>query len=276
MTSDVIKNKEIWCYSLLAIPIAFAGFPLYVLAPDYYATSYNISLTLMGLILLGLRLFDAFQDPLIGAFSDRYRSKSAWFMGISSLILCIAIYGLFNILPTHPLLWFTLCIATAITAYSILSINLNTLGGLWTSIPHEQTRISTLREVCGLIGLVIAVSLPSLLKDQVAPEKIYIYFCLILFLCMAVAWRAFYTWLKYNVHASNLSSTTSSPILAGFRSISRETKYFLGIYALSMLASAIPAVLVIFFIRDFLNAENMTGIFLLLYFLSGAAAMPLW
>jgi Na+/melibiose symporter-like transporter len=48
------------------------------------------------------------------------------------------------------------------------------------------------------------------------------------------------------------------------------------VYSLSVLASSIPAVLVIFFIRDRLNAESYTGIFLLLYFLSGALAMPLW
>jgi Na+/melibiose symporter-like transporter len=37
-----------------------------------------------------------------------------------------------------------------------------------------------------------------------------------------------------------------------------------------------PAVLVIFFVRDLLGAETYTGLFLLLYFLSGAIFMPLW
>ncbi len=71
MTAHPISKNDLWRYSILAIPIAFAGFPLYVLAPDYYATTHGLSLSLLGFLLLGLRLFDAIQDPVIGALSDR-------------------------------------------------------------------------------------------------------------------------------------------------------------------------------------------------------------
>jgi Na+/melibiose symporter-like transporter len=48
------------------------------------------------------------------------------------------------------------------------------------------------------------------------------------------------------------------------------------LYGLSVLASALPAVLVIFFVRDYLQAYDLIGVFLLLYFLSGAISMPFW
>ncbi|WP_208988854.1 MFS transporter [Labrenzia sp. VG12] len=51
---------------------------------------------------------------------------------------------------------------------------------------------------------------------------------------------------------------------------------FFALTALNTFASAIPAVLVLFFIRDRLGAEAYTGLFLLIYFLSGALSMPLW
>jgi Na+/melibiose symporter-like transporter len=60
------------------------------------------------------------------------------------------------------------------------------------------------------------------------------------------------------------------------RALPADTYRLFSVYGLSVLASSIPAVLVIFFIRDRLNAESYTGLFLLLYFLSGALAMPLW
>lgn len=276
MTHAAIHRGELWRYSALALPIAFAGFPLYVLAPDYYATTHGVSLSFLGLMLLGLRVFDAVQDPLIGALSDRYRRASIWFMTTASVILCAGIYGLFNTLPVSPALWFALCIGVTVTAYSVLSINLNALGGLWTKDPIAQTRITTLREAFGLVGLVIAVSLPSICKEYAGEQQAYLYFSLILTVLMLLVWLAFGPWLLKRVNTSASAKKPTYSWLAGMRSTSRQTRCFLGVYALSMLASSIPAVLVIFFVRDLLNAEHLTGLFLLLYFLSGAAVMPLW
>ena len=64
----------------------------------------------------------------------------------------------------------------------------------------------------------------------------------------------------------------------GFRDLLRDgwARRFYGIYFISNFASAIPAVLVLFYIRDRLAAETWTGLFLLVYFLSGAVSMPVW
>lgn len=43
-----------------------------------------------------------------------------------------------------------------------------------------------------------------------------------------------------------------------------------------MLASSIPTVLVVFYVRDLLHSEAYLGLFLLLYFASGIAGIPLW
>jgi glycoside/pentoside/hexuronide:cation symporter, GPH family len=58
MNSQIITTKSLIQYGFIAVPIAFAGFPLYVLAPDFYATRHALSLTLLGTILLAIRLFD--------------------------------------------------------------------------------------------------------------------------------------------------------------------------------------------------------------------------
>lgn len=276
MTDAVISKGALWRYSALAVPIAFAGFPLYVLAPDYYATVHGVSLSLLGVLLLGLRLFDAIQDPFIGALSDRYRQGVLWVMGAASIVLCAGIYGLFNVSPIQPVLWFTLCVAVTVTAYSVLSINLNALGGLWTNDTFAQTRITTFREACGLVGLVVAISLPSVLKERFSEQYTYIYFSLILSGIMLAAWLAFGPWLSRHMATAAPVKRARHSWLTGFKSTPRLTRSFFCIYAASMLASSVPVVLVIFFVRDLLNAEHLTGLFLSLYFLSGAAVMPLW
>ena len=86
--TGVIERKALLQYSLLAMPLAFAGMPLYVHTPDYYATEFGISLSVIGFVLLGLRFFDAIQDPIIGRLSDRYARHRH-----SIIIVSAAVFG---------------------------------------------------------------------------------------------------------------------------------------------------------------------------------------
>ena len=194
-----LSNKELWRYSGLAIPTAFAGYPIYVLAPDYYATKYSVSLSLLGFLLLVLRLFDAFQDPLIGFISDKYRAASIWFLPAASIIICLGVYCLFNMKPTQPAFWFVFFVSITVMAYNLITINLNTYGCLWSHNPEEQIQITTYREGCGIIGLLIAVSLPSFFKSFVSEQDAYFYLSIILCILMIAAWIGFWGWLKKNI-----------------------------------------------------------------------------
>jgi len=276
MSTNPITRLQLTQYSLLAIPIAFAGFPLYILAPDFYATHYGVSLSTLGFVLLGLRLFDAIQDPFIGMMSDRFSHKILPTILTSCLLLVAGIYALFNAMPTNPLLWFAVCMAVSVTAYSIIGINLNTLGALWTSDKTAQTRITSTREALGLVGLLIAVILPSVLGKFIAKENLYIWFSTTLCVLMLVAASAFARWFSGQKIKLSRTHQPSQRIRDLLFTLAPETRRLFLVYGLSVLASSIPAVLVIFFTRDLLQSEAHTGLFLLLYFLSGALAMPLW
>ncbi|MES2728975.1 MAG: MFS transporter [Pseudomonadota bacterium] len=258
------------------MPVAFAGFPLYVLAPDYYATQFGLSLSALGFILLGLRIFDAVQDPIIGMMSDHFLRASAWFMPLSAVILCASIYALFNHEPASPALWFALCMSLAVSAYSILSINLNALGALWTKDKNAQTRIATFREGFGLVGLVIAVSTPGILSHFFGKEHAFLWFSVILIVLMTFALFSFRGWQAAHILKGENDDNSPSSLRKTIYTMRGETKKLFTIYAVSMLASSIPAILVLFFTRDLLGAESYTGVFLLLYFCSGAFGMPLW
>lgn len=275
MNKDSMTSAGLLQYGFLALPVAFAGFPLYVLAPDFYATQYGLSLSSLGIALLLLRLFDAFQDPLIGLFSDRYRSKTKPILITSALLLVLSIYGLFSFSYFSPLIWFALCMGLAVTAYSVISINLNALGALWTKDKQAQTSIAASREAFALLGLVIAVSLPGLLSNMVPKEHVYLWFGLALALIMAAALVSFLRWHRTTLEIKPDAKTHDSFFLS-LKSLSTDSRKLLLVYLASMIASSIPAVLVIFFVRDLLGAERYTGLFLLLYFLSGACLMPVW
>lgn len=275
MSNVAIPQRQLMQYSLLAVPVAFAGFPLYVLAPDFYATHHGVSLAVLGAVLLCLRAFDAVQDPFIGATSDRFSAKTFPLMIAAALLLVASIYGLFNPIGLSAVWWFSGCMLLAVTAYSILSINLNALGALWTSDKNEQTRIAGTREAFGLVGLLLAVIMPGALAKYVPADEVYLWFSAILGVLMIFALFAFSRWFTHKPLAIR-KPYQQQHIWTTLRTLPASTHRLYVVYGLSVLASSIPAVLVIFFIRDRLNAESYTGLFLLLYFLSGALAMPLW
>lgn len=276
MTTPAIQKTSLLQYGLLSLPIAFAGFPLYVLAPDFYAAEHGVSLTVLGVVLLALRMFDAVQDPLIGTLSDRLSHKAFSVMLVSAILLVASIYALFNPAGEHMVAWFAISMALAVTAFSVLSINLASLGALWTKDSLAQTRISGTREAFGLIGLLLAVSLPPLLKNALPEDRVYAVFSGILLLITLVALFFFRRWFSKNSAVLKPKTATRPAMLQTLRGLPKKTRQLFLVYGLSVLASSIPAILVIFFVRDMLNAESYLGLFLLLYFLSGALAMPLW
>lgn len=275
MSRKTLGYSQLIQYGLLAAPVAFAGFPLYVLAPDFYATHQGVSLSVLGLMLLCLRALDAIQDPFIGAISDRFPQAMRPLMLVSAMLLVVSVYALFNPIGLNPIIWFLLSMGLAVIAYSILSINLSALGALWTKEPQEQTKIAGVREACGLLGLLFAVTLPGILSSFSPAEQVYVWFSAILGVMMAASFLAFNKWYKHQPAIARPEPTNQS-LWATLLSFPAKTHRLYMVYGLSVLASSIPAVLVIFFIRDRLDAQTHTGVFLLLYFLSGAMAMPFW
>mgnify|MGYP002526277552 CR=1 FL=1 len=130
----------------------------------------------------------------------------------------------------------------------------------------------------GVAGIFLATVLPFVLGHFMEPRASFAFYAGIFVLCVVVAAVFFLPWLAAR-------PSLQSPGNGKERSATRldfsflknfRLRFFFMAYAVSVLASALPAVLVIFFIRDVLDAENLTGAFLLVYFLSAMAAIPVW
>lgn len=268
-----IPLSQLIAYGLMAFPLAFVGLPLYIYVPDLYATQHGVGLAVMGIILMAIRLFDAVQDPLIGIWSDRFSHYRPLIMVVSFVIFASSFFLLY-----HPMgnskIWMAVMMISATTAYSVLGINLNAIGSLWSDNPSQKTRIVSVREGLGVIGLLFAVMLLPLIRSVFPDMDTYsLYSFGILIVSMVVA-IIFFWWLSCHQQEFQQQKTKSK---IRFRLLlSTYTCKFYLIYGLSALASSIPAVLVLFFIRDRLGVENLTGLFLLLYFIAAFAGMPFW
>ena len=278
-TTQHLPLLSLFHYGLIALPVAFAGFPIYLLAPDFYATQFGLSLTSLATVLLVLRFIDGIQDPFIGAFSDKFHHVRPLIIIGSAIALILAFWFLFQPLTNSEyLLWFAASIFVITTAYSILVINVTAIGGIWASNTHDRTRIAMVREVCGVLGLLVGVLLPSLLKETMPLSNAFAFMSAILFALMFIGLFLFLSWYFLNLDDIQPKQQKEYRIafLKSWFEMPGETKSFFFIYGLNILAASIPAILVIFFVRDFLQAPSYIGLFLALYFLSGVIGMIGW
>ena len=278
-TAQHLPLLSLFHYGVIALPVAFAGFPIYLLAPDFYATQFGLSLTSLATVLLVLRFIDGIQDPFIGAFSDKFHNVRPFIIIGSAIVLVLAFWFLFQPLTnTEYLLWFAASIFVITTAYSVLVINVTALGGIWASNTHDRTRIAMVREACGVIGLLVGVLLPSLLKETMPLSNAFAFMSAILFALMFIGLFLFLSWYFLNLDGIQPKQKKEYRIafLKSWSEMPGDTKSFFFIYGLNILAASIPAILVIFFVRDFLQAPSYIGLFLALYFLSGVIGMIAW
>ena len=273
-TANRITARSVLIYGALAFPLSFAGLPIYLHAPDFYAVTLGQSLTSLGIVLLALRLIDAFQDPFIGSISDRLHSHRPKILASGTLMLGAGFWMLFHPLTSAPLAWFALSVLICTTGFSIVTINLQTLGGLWKSNPQDRTRITGGREALGLLGLLAAAITPTVLTQWAGQEQAFHYLTLAYLPLLLIGLALLLAWQK----SAELSLPKQERNRQNWVNLLKDRwrAVFFSLVLLNTFASAIPAVLVLFFVRDRLGAEPYTGLFLLIYFLAGTASMPLW
>lgn len=255
------------------MPLAFAGIPVYIHAPDYYLRNGELGLAVVGLSLFLVRIIDAVLDPAFGWLADRKPEWRVPSLIVGSVALVAGFGLLFSPLGLSSLawLWATLILATA--GYSILSIQMNTLGAIWSSKTSFQIRVTSYRESWSIAGLVLASATPGLLQLWLPETYAYLLLSLVLALMVLVSAPLFLSWHRRFSNTLDKSLTRAASQRSGGEKLGAP---FFIIYAVSVLASSIPAVLVVFFIRDRLELEPYTGLFLATYFLAGVAGMPLW
>lgn len=277
---ESLHKPQLIQYSLLAFPLAFVGLPLYMHAPEFYASEVGLSLVSLGVALLVLRFIDAVQDPWIGTLCDRYSQKRIGIMLFGAALLAGGFWMLFHPSQTHALLYFSLAVFLSTTGFSVLTINFQTLGGLWQCSPAERTRITGWREGVGLLGLIVAAALPTWLIQHYSPAGGFHLLTLIFIPLLILGFLSFWLWFRQAEFSSQVTQLPAGKVQKysnSWRSLNTSWgRNFFGIYLLNNIAAAIPGVLVLFFIKDHLQAEQWIGGFLLLYFISGVLGMPIW
>jgi Na+/melibiose symporter-like transporter len=256
-------------YGALGFPLAFVALPLYVVLPNHYAVEFGVPLGVLGALLLAARLLDAVADPLIGRWVDGWFAASIGRVLVAALAASVVLALGFRALffpavreGTALLAWCAAMLVVTYLAYSVASVLHQAWGARLGGDERERARVVSWREGLSLLGVLVASALPALAGLHAAT----LVFAVSLAIALALLWRAPRPVAGQVREAGSLVLPWTSP---AFRRL-------LAIYLVNGIASAVPATLVLFFVRDRLQAQSLEPLFLASYFAAGALSMPLW
>jgi len=263
-------------YGALGAPLAFAALPLYVLLPNHYAAQLGVPLAGLGAVLLGTRALDALIDPWLGRVVDaglaRPRRQVMVAAAFAALLMALGFAALFFPQVQGPdalLAWCAVALVVTCLGYSALGVLHQAWGARLGGGATAQARITGWREGLSLAGVLAASVLPALAGVPVMVAT-----------CIGLLVVAIWALSGAPFRAAPLRLLQAgTPAEPGAWLLPWRTPAFrrlMAVFLLNGVASAIPATLVIFFIRDRLQAPAWEPAFLGSYFAAAALSMPLW
>ncbi|MCL1112806.1 MULTISPECIES: glycoside-pentoside-hexuronide (GPH):cation symporter [Shewanella] len=135
----------------------------------FYTDVYGLSAAAAGTLLLSVRLFDAFTDPVMGGIADRTRTRWGSYR---PYILFLAIpYGFFACIAfitpdfgsTGKLIYAYVTYGILMTCYTAINIPYGALGAVMVNDPKERTSLQSYRFAMAMGALVVIVwAIPKL------------------------------------------------------------------------------------------------------------------
>jgi len=288
MNAATLRSSIVTAYGAPGFVLAALALTFYVFLPKYYADVVGINLTVLGVVVLVSRAWDAVIDPAIGALSDRTRSRwgrrRSW-MAVGALPLALS-FVLLVVIPhiSNPLvegLYLGALTFLFFLFWTMVTVPYEALGAELSFDYDERTRLLGVREAAVLAGTLLAAVIPILLgigvgldSDLTAERGRYlllglIYAVLVVVLvgiCVAVVRER--SWAESQRPAAFFRNLTSI-----WRN--RPFRILLSAYAVSALGVSIAAATILFYVEYVLGSSS-GPLFLALYLGIGTATVPVW
>jgi GPH family glycoside/pentoside/hexuronide:cation symporter len=284
MIREKLSFFEKISYAFPALTLAVIGIPVYVYIPKFYTDSLGVPVAAAGIILLFIRLFDAFTDPLIGLISDRAvtrfgRRRPMILAG--ALLVSAAIVFLFNppaMGQGEATLWFGVWVFFLFLAWTVVTVPYESLGPELTYDYNERTSLFAVRDGFLLAGILLAASSPVVIKTFISNKtgsvEGDVFFIMSLVYSPLIALSAL--WCIYFIKEKE-QQVVSRGFLEGFGYVKANKPFMILLvsYTISAIGNNLPATLILYYVEYVLQSK-MADLFLVIYFVTGILFLPLW
>ena len=283
MTAPSVPTSRIALYALPGFALAMPTIPAAVFLPSVYGT--ELGLAAAGAALLLARTTDVITDPLVGALSDRWRSKfgrrKPWIL-LGALLAGYALIMLFQPPQGVTTGYVTLWAVLLYLGWTMINVPYTAWGAEMSGEYNERVRITSAREGVMLLGIFAAGTVPVWAASAGYSERD----ALAMISWMAViAGGPFILAMLWRVpdplprEAADTTPWTIKGIISGTQGLSNNKPFLrlLAAWLINGFANGIPSTLFLLFLEFRLQADQTErGILILVYFLAAVLAIPLW
>ena len=278
-TLPTINSKTAWIYGSLAFPIAMLGYPLGPYIPRLYASEMGISLAMIGLVITSAAIFDAVTDPVMGHFSDKWRTRwgrrRPWIV-LGAPLWLAAVWMLLNPdqgITVAYLAFFYIMLRASSTIYGLPY----TAWGLeLSSNYHTRTMIQSVREkyvLAGLVASAVIIAFSEEIFGRAEASFVLQNFSIVVLVLVPICVLLVVT-LVPEVPAYN------APPVSMKDGVNRmwKNKLFFRLLMIELLIAGgenFRNTLSLLFLQDYVGLESV-GRALILYFGAGLLAIPIW
>lgn len=266
-------------YGLPALPAAALGLPLYVFLPSFYSASLGLPLAAVGTALLAARLWDVATDPLVGALSDRTRGRLGrrrpWLVA-SLPLLILSTWMLFRPPDGVGVGYLAGWSVVLYLGWTMLSLPHGAWGAELSGDYHERARISAAREVALVAGTLLAAGLPVLAGLDGGADAGAVLALLAPILAVALPLAVGVAVALVPDRAGPAAAPVPWRQAGALLVANRPFRRLITAYLVNGVANGLPATLFLLFVAQVLDAPEMQGPLLFVYFLCGILGVPVW
>ena len=274
-------------YALPAFALAVAGIPIYIYIPKFYTDTVGLDMAAAGIIVLGLRLFDAVTDPIMGLLSDHTTFRSGRrrpYILTGSILLGTALLFLFNPpipTPVSPAAWFSVWMGAVFLFWTVTTVPYESMGPEITFDYHQRTVLFGIRDGFLIAGTLTAAAVPVFIRrvllgsglsdDDPAVFLIMslLYAPLVVICCLICIRRV----------RERAKSASPHPVhfFRGIRAAFKNRPFLIlmAAFCLSAAASQLPAALLLYYVEYVLHSAHAEW-YLVIYLGAGVLFLPGW
>lgn len=166
MSARPLTRREIVGYGLGDMGFNFYWTNISTFLLIFYTDVFGITAAAAATMLFVVKIFNAFTDPMIGAFADRTQTR--WgkfrpyllFMPLPLAVVGVLAYSTPDFGPTGKLVWAYATYLLLMTLYTSVNLPYSALSGVITGDARERNAINASRFIAGFAGgtLVTAAS----------------------------------------------------------------------------------------------------------------------
>ena len=290
--TDVAKNNRVSLYTKLAysspaFALAVVGIPVYVYIPKFYTDVVGLDIAVLGILLFGVRIFDAVTDPLFGYLSDRTHSvygRRRPYIAVGSLLVALSMFMLFSppkAASNYAALWFGVSIYTLFLFWTAVTVPYESLGPEITFDYNERTGLFGMRDGLLIAGTLAAASSPALVQwgfglpdSEQGERRTYFWIAVIYIpLLIGTCW-----WCALAIKEKFIEqSRPAQGLTDGLRELTHNKPFgiLLVSYTISAIGNNLPATLILYYV-EYVLLSDLAELFLLLYFATGILFLPAW